>query len=347
MSEEVWQELVDLEKLRVWMDGQGLGAGPIEQPVPLAGGTQNVLLRFLRDGRPYVLRRGPRSPRVDANFTNRREARILGALAGSDVPHSALIAACSEPAILGAAFYLMEPIDGFNAVVAMPPLHAGDRAMRRRMGFALVDGALALGRVDYSKVGLSDFGKADGFLERQAPRWRAQLDSYREYEGWPGPDSIPGLEHVTDWLMRNRPAHFTPGLIHGDYHLANVMYRHDGPELAAIVDWELATLGDPLLDMGWIMATWPDPTGQTTADTVIHPWDGFPTIEELMAHYAAHTERDASHLIWYGVLGCYKLGLILEGTHARACAGLASKKTGDKLHASCVRLFQRAARWIA
>ena len=346
MSEENWRQLVDLDALRGWMDREGLGRGDIEDATPLTGGTQNVLLRFVRDGRPYVLRRSPKSPRGDGNATNRREARALAALAGGDVPHPRLIAACASEDVIGAAFYLMEPIDGFNATVALPALHASHAAIRRRMGFALVDGALSLSRVDHVKVGLADFGKADGFLERQVPRWRALLDSYHDYKEWPGPASIPGIDIVADWLTRHRPKHFTPGILHGDYHLSNVMFRNDSAELAAIVDWELCTIGDPLLDMGWIMATWPDIDGRTTSEIGITPWDGFPRIEELMAHYAANSSRDCAQLQWYGVLGCYKLGLILEGTYARACAGQAAIATGERLHKSCIKLFRRALGWL-
>jgi aminoglycoside phosphotransferase (APT) family kinase protein len=346
MSEEPWRELVDLGALRGWMDGQGLGRGALEDVTPLAGGTQNVLLRFSRDGRSYVLRRSPAHPRGDGNATNRREARVLGALAATDVPHPRLIAACSETDVIGAAFYLMEPIDGFNCTVALPALHAGDPAIRRRMGFALVDGALALSRVDHVEVGLADFGKSEGFLTRQVPRWRALLDSYHDYKEWPGPGAIPGIDLVAEWLTAHCPRTFTPGIIHGDYHLSNVMYRPDGPELAAIVDWELCTIGDPLLDMGWIMATWPDENGQTTSEIGVKPWEGFARIEDLMAHYAANSTRDCTDLRWYGVLGCYKLGLILEGTYARACAGQAAVATGDRLHRSCIKLFERALGWL-
>ena len=346
MSEENWRELVDLDALRRWMDREGLGRGDLQDVTPLAGGTQNVLLRFMRDARSYVLRRSPKSPRGDGNATNRREARVLGALASTDVPHPRLIAACASEEVIGAAFYLMEPIDGFNATVALPALHANDAAMRRRMGFALVDGALALSRVDHAKVGLADFGKSDGFLERQVPRWRALLDSYHDYKEWPGPAAIPGIDIVADWLTKHRPKTFVPGILHGDYHLSNVMYRNDSAELAAIVDWELCTIGDPLLDMGWIMATWPNEDGTTTSSIGITPWDGFARIEELMAHYATNSLRDCAQLQWYGVLGCYKLGLILEGTYARACAGQAAVATGDRLHRSCIRLFQRALGWL-
>jgi aminoglycoside phosphotransferase (APT) family kinase protein len=239
----------------------------------------------------------------------------------------------------------MEPVDGFNATVALPKLHASQPSIRRDMGYALVDGILSLGRVDHVAVGLGDFGKADGFLERQVSRWQALLESYHDYEGWPGPGEIPGIADVADWLSRNIPATFEPGLIHGDYHLANVIFKYDGAALAAIVDWELATVGDPLLDMGWIMATWPGSDGRTSGSQV-EPWDGFPRIDELMDHYRRGSERDTSKLAWYGILACYKMGLILEGTYARACAGLARPETGKRLHTSCIRLFSRALRWL-
>jgi aminoglycoside phosphotransferase (APT) family kinase protein len=337
---------VDLAVLTDFMDAQGLGAGPIEDATVLTGGTQNILLKFSRAGRSYVLRRPPPKLRGNSNETMRREARTLAALKGTDVPHPELIAACPEEVMDGAAFYLMEPIDGFNATQGLPSPHADDAAMRNRMGFALADGALALGRV--SIEGLEGLGKADGWLERQVPRWRAQFESYHEMAGWTGPDGVPGVEAVGAWLDAHRPATFRPGLIHGDYHLANVMYRFDNGDLAAIVDWELAAIGDPLLDLGWLMAMWPDPDHPEETDgTPVRPWDGFPTIAEVVAHYGRHSDRDLTHARWYGVLACYKLGIILEGTHARACAGLAPTAIGDRLHAITLRLFARASRWIA
>jgi aminoglycoside phosphotransferase (APT) family kinase protein len=346
MAAESWRDLVDLDRLAAWMDRQELGEGQIEDPQPLGGGTQNILLHFQRAGRDYVLRRPPRHPRMDGSETMRREARLLAALAGTEVPHPRLIAACPENEVLGAAFYLMEPVDGFNATTGLPPLHAGDPALRHAMGLALVDGIAALGRVDPFAVGLEGFGKLDGFLDRQVGRWRAQLESYRDYPGWPGPDSIPGIETVAAWLAAHQPKQFTPGIIHGDYHLANVLFQPDGPGLAAIVDWELATLGDPLIDLGWLLATWPDPASGRPGIAPVTPWDGFPTAEELVARYEAGSARDLSAVGWYAVLACYKLGILLEGTHARAFAGKAAKETGDRLHASTVALFERALGWI-
>jgi aminoglycoside phosphotransferase (APT) family kinase protein len=338
-------EHVDLERLSAWMDAQALPAGPVREARLLSGGTQNILLRFERGGRDFVLRRPPPHLRRNSNETMRREARVLAAIADTGVPHPRLIAACPDEDVIGAAFYLMEPIEGFNPTTGLPPLHASDPAIRRRMGFALVEGIAALGAIDYQRVGLEGFGKPEGYLERQVSRWRAQLESYGEFEGYAGPD-IPGVERVAEWLERHRPRTFQPGILHGDYHLSNVMYRPDGPELAAIVDWELSTIGDPLLDLGWVLATWPAPEGPAAGSIGIQPWEGFPVADELVSHYRDRSERDLSAIEWYAVLACYKLGIILEGTHARASAGKAPKATGDVLHATTVALFERALGWI-
>jgi len=335
--------LVDLGRLSAWMDAEGLPRGPIERPELLTGGTQNVLLRFERGGESYVLRRPPRHLRKNSNETMRREAQVLRALADSDVPHPRFVAGSRETDVLGAAFYLMRPVDGFNPAQGLPEPHASDPAMRHAMGLSLVDGIAALGRVDFRAVGLEGFGRPDGWLERQVERWRAQLESYSELEGYPGPE-IPGLDRVATWLEANRPSAWEPGILHGDYHLANVLISRTGPELAAIVDWELCTIGDPLLDLGWLLATWPDPSAPDLV--AIGSVDGLPTPDELIARYRARSSRSLDGIEWYAVLACYKLGIILEGTHARACAGKADRTTGDLLHATTVGLFERALRWI-
>lgn len=333
---------VDLRRLSDWMDGQALGTGPITDATMLAGGTQNILLRFRRAGRDFVLRRPPLKPRPGNDEVMMREARVLGALRGSGVPHPGLIAACGDTGVLGAAFYLMEPVEGFNAVAGMPGLHTGDPAIRHGMGLALVEGAAALARVDYRAVGLEDFGRPENYLGRQVARWKSQLAGYASFDGWPGPGSIPGVEEVAAWLEANRPPTFTPGIMHGDYQIANVMFRHDGPGLAAIVDWELATIGDPLVDLGWLIATWQGSGGPELPVLRVTPSDGFPSAEDMIEHYAKMSDRDLSHVEWYVILACYRLGIILEGTFARACAGKAPAKTGDFLHKTTIALFERA-----
>lgn len=332
---------VDLAILDAWMDDQGLPAGEISSLEELTGGTQNILLKFSRGGREFVLRRPPIHKRANSDETMRREARVLGALAGSEVPHPGLIAACGDEALLGAAFYLMEPVDGFNASVGLPPLHDGDAAIRRDMGFAMAEGIASLGSVDYLAVGLKGFGRPDNYLERQVSRWRHQLETYSEMEGYPGPE-IPGVERVAEWLEQNRPAEFEPGILHGDYHIANVMFRHDSGALAAIIDWELATVGDPLLDLGALFATWPDSEGNSPLGNSTGVLQGLPSASELIEHYGQRTSRDLAAIDWYGVLACYRLGIILEGTHARACSGRANRQIGDLLHATTVALFKRA-----
>lgn len=218
---------VDLGRLAGWMDGQGLGSGAIANVLRLAGGSQNVLLRFTRLGRDYVLRRPPVHLRANSNETMRREARVLGALAGSEVPHPRLIAACPDADVLGAAFYLMEPVTGFNPQNGLPASHYA-AAVQHRMGLAVVEGLAALHGLDHAALGLADFGKAEGFLERQVVRWGSQLDGYGELAGWPGAGELGDVTGVADWLEARRPAVFTPGVLHGDFHLANVMFREDG-----------------------------------------------------------------------------------------------------------------------
>lgn len=339
-------EGVDLQHLADWMDGQGLPAGDIEGVELLAGGTQNILLRFDRGGESYVLRRPPVHKRDNSDETMRREARVLAALRDSDVPHPRFIAGCPEVDVLGASFYLMQPIDGFTATTGLLDVHRSDPKVRRRMGLAMVDGIASLGAVDHEAVGLGDFGRPDGYLERQVARWMRQLEGYSALEGYPGPE-IPGLDDVARWLETNRPTSFVPGILHGDYHLANVMFERDGPELAAIVDWELSTIGDPLLDLGWMLATWPEGSGGGPGSIGVTPWEGFPDASELVRRYAEQSTRGVDAIAWYEVLACYKLGIILEGTHARAAAGKASKEMGDLLHATTLGLFARAVSRIA
>ncbi|MGW5415521.1 phosphotransferase family protein [Actinomadura geliboluensis] len=349
--EQIDRALVDFAVLAGWMDDRGLPGGPFEDVAPLAGGTQNTLIRFRRGGRDYVLRRGPAHLRARTNDVLRREARVLGALDGTDVPAPRLIAACPDESVMGGAvFYLMTPVEGFNASVTLPALHAGDASVRREMGLNAARALSALGAVDHEAAGLGDFGKPEGFLERQVGRWMSELDSYSALDGYPGPD-IPGLDDVARWLEEHRPKVWRPGILHGDYHLANLMYSFDGPEVAAIVDWEMCTIGDPLLDLGWLLATWPDRDDQSAALAgPLGEAGGLPAADELVATYAERADavagRDLSSITWYAVLACFKLGIVLEGTHARAFAGKAPKETGDLLHAITLGLFRRAQGFI-
>lgn len=327
------------------MDDHGIASGPIRNAERLPGGTQNLLIRFERGNNHYVLRRPSLNPRPEAARTMEREAIVLRALAPTDVPHPRFIAECEDPSVLGARFYLVEAVDGFNAAIKLPPEQAAQPALRHKMGLSLVDGLVRLAKVDIDEVGLASFGKIQGFLERQVPRWAGQLESYNQFAGWSPSPELSEVAILGDWLEANRPAALVPGLMHGDYHIGNVLFRDDC-SLAAIVDWELTALGDPLLDLGRLLATWPDEAGEGPLSLKVEPWQGFPTRDELVAAYAEGTKRHMGDLLWFEILSCYKLSIILEGTYARAAAGLADRETGERLHLSALALIRRGLDWL-
>jgi aminoglycoside phosphotransferase (APT) family kinase protein len=340
--------VIDVGALSTWMDDRGLGGGPLSDAVEIGGGTQNVMLRFTRGDREYVLRRGPRHLRPTSNDALRSEIRVLHALSDTQVPHPRLIAACTDLDVLGGAvFYLMQPVAGFNAAAELPRLHAASAAIRKNMGIELIDALATLGQVDHHAVGLGDLGRPQHFLERQVPRWLRELDSYSAFGEYPGP-VFPRVTVVADWLERNRPTSFAPGLMHGDFHLANVMFSLSGPQVAAIVDWEMCTVGDPLLDLGWVLATWPaGGEADDIFDSPLAQAGGLPTTTQLVKRYAERSGRDLSAINWYAVLACFKLAIILEGTYARSCAGQAPRPVGERLHGLAMYLFERAHKLIA
>src|ERR1700691_6391100 len=241
--------MLDALVLGRWLDGNA-APGDGEEPVieQLSGGSQNTLYLIHRGDHRMVLRMpGPRAhaARIDGLL---REIRLVRALSGTDVPHAALMAADETGTVLGMPFYVMQAIDGWS------PMDGGWRApfdtdlqARRGLAFELVDGAAKLGRVDWRGQGLDGFGRPDGFHDRQVDRWLKFLDAYTVRD-------LPGLDEASDWLRRNRPAHYTPGIMHGDYQFANVMFAHGEPaRLARIGGWGRQRGGNPPLDLGWCL----------------------------------------------------------------------------------------------
>lgn len=333
-------EGVDAGELTAWMDRQGIGEGPLTGLTVLGGGTQNVLVRFSRGDLNLVLRRPPVRPGAEAETTMVREARVLDLLRGSDVPHPELVAACDDPTVLGASFYLMRAVDGFNPTVTPP--YPGDAAAQHRLGLAMADTLAALARVDVR--GAQDLGRPDGWLERQVPRWRRQLDSYTELPGYPGAD-LDGVDDTGAWLEAHRPVESVTGLVHGDFHFANVVAHPDRPDVAAALDWELATLGDPLLDLAHLLVTWPG-TGPG-AITELPDAPGLPSQDEVIDRYAHRTGRDLTDLGWFRVLACYRMTVLLEGSNARAAAGRAPVEVGRICHRMAETLLYQARELIA
>jgi aminoglycoside phosphotransferase (APT) family kinase protein len=338
-------DLHDLHRVLSWIERQGLPHSELSAAAPVGGGTQNVMIRFTCGGRAYVLRRGPRHLRDTTNAALSREIEILGALASTAVPHPRLIASCTDVSVLGdSVFYVMEPVDGVNAFVEISDLHRTDAEVRRQIGFELVDALVALGEIDPVTVGLDHIGRPDGFLGRQVDRWLSELDGY--YSSGTYERGLPGVGEIATWLHEHQPTTNDPGLMHGDFHLGNVMIEPDGPRVAAIVDWEMCTVGDPLLDLGWLLATWQQADGSDLSDSKLAAAGGLATTDELIAHYSSRSTRDLGSLTWYRVLACFKLGVLLEGTYARSLGGQAPKELGRWMHTRAIRLFRQAHQLI-
>ena len=314
--------MLDADVLGRWLDANDApGAGEDTFLEQLSGGSQNTLYLIHRGDHRMVLRMpGARADaaRIDGLL---REIRLVRALGGTDVPHAELIAANDAGDLLGMPFYVMQAIDGWS------PIDGGweapfdeDLEARRGLAFELVEGAAKLGRVDWQAQGLDGFGRPDGFHARQVDRWLAFLDSYKVRE-------LPGLDDAADWLRRNRPARYTPGIMHGDYQFANVMYHHGAPaRLAAIVDWEMTTVGDPLLDLAWALLGYDgeNPKG----DGFYLDMRGMPRRSELLAHYEKVSGLSTENIDYYLVLANWKLGIVLEKTYA---AGVRTGKVDAKI----------------
>jgi aminoglycoside phosphotransferase (APT) family kinase protein len=308
--------VIDVDRLATWMDGEGLpGKGePIEHRF-VSGGTQNEIYEIRRGDLHGALRippPGAPAPRDDGIV---REWRIIEALGGTDVPHTPAIAVCTDPAVLGRTFYLMGYVDGWSPMDrpgGWPPPFDADVEARRGLAFALVDGIALLSKVDWRARGLGDLGRPDGFHERQVDRWTAFLDRIK------GRD-LPGFDDAAGWLRAHRPLDYVPGIMHGDYQFANVMFRDGAPaRLAAIVDWEMGTVGDPKLDLAWVVHGWPEDTSAPDGFASYVDMTGMPSRSEVLARYAEVSGRQVDDIDYYVVLAKWKLGVVLEQGFQRA-----------------------------
>lgn len=326
--------LADAPRLTAWLDANipELGDGPL-QIEQLHGGTSNVILTLNRGGKDMVLRRPPAVPPPGSEKGVLREARVLTALNGTTVPHPHCYGACADPRVIGAPFYVMERVAGWAAELR------GEKIYNRTpfdtapseygIAYAMVDGLVALANVDYKAVGLEDFGRADGFLERQVDRWESQLNSYPRLYGYTYRD-IPGFAYARDWLRANIPDDFRAGIIHGDVGTPNALFAFDRPaRLTALIDWELSTIGDPLIDLAWFTNKLRDEERPDEIEAgALYNVANFPTRQELARYYAAGTGRDLSNFDYYCVLALYKGGCILEYKVAQSAAGMLSPESG-------------------
>jgi len=338
--------LLNWEKLHAWMAAQDLpGHGPVSAVQRLTGGTQNNLFLMTRGDARFVLRRPPLHPRTNSNATMLREARVLRALAGSAVPHPRFLAVCEDTGVIGVCFYIMAPLDGFSPRGPLPGRYATERNWRRQMGVEFVQAAAALAGVDHQAAGLADFGKPDHWHARQVDRWRSQLEGYLQLPGYRSV-LLPHVDEVCRWLGNNVPADQRIGIIHGDFQFTNVMFYFDKPQIVGLIDWELSTLGDPVLDLCWALARWVEPGDPDGEAPFLEPWDGFSSRADLVKLYGELTGRDMSAIVWYQTLACYKMGCVFEGTYARALSGQAPMDTGERLHRSSVWQLRKARQLI-
>ena len=308
---------LDTARLAEWMDGAALpGKGEPLTARFLSGGTQNVIFELVRGDARCVIRMPPPGAPPDRDKGILREWRIIEALDGTDVPHTKAIGVCDDPGVLGRPFYLMGFVDGWSPMDQhgeWPEPFNTDLDTRPGLSYQLAEGIALLSKVDWQAKGLSDLGRPDGFHERQVDRWIGFLERIKKRE-------LPGLDVATGWLKAHKPLDFIPGLMHGDYQFANVMYRHGAPaQLAAIVDWEMGTVGDPKLDLGWMVQSWPEDTRNPEDGEMSYvDMRGMPSREQVVAHYAEVSGRQVDDLDYYLVLAKWKLAIVLEQGFQRA-----------------------------
>lgn len=304
---------LDEASLVAWLDRQGLGSGPLRTRY-LSGGSQNDIWVLSRDDWESVIRIPPPTAPVDRDKGILREWRIIEALDGTDVPHTKAVAVCEDLSVLGRTFYLMGVVDGWSAMDQLgtwPEPFESDLSTRPGLAYELIDAIAELSKVDWQAKGLADLGRPEGFHERQVERWTRFLDRIKGRE-------LPGFAEATAWLGAHKPLDFVPGLMHGDYQFANVMFEHGAPaKMAAIVDWEMGTVGDPKLDLAWVVNTWPEDTSTGEGSSYVSIV-GMPGRTELVERWGRAAGRQVDDMDYYCVLAKWKLAIVLEQGFQRA-----------------------------
>ncbi|MFD8994105.1 phosphotransferase family protein [Streptomyces abikoensis] len=305
---------LDPQRLRGYLERErpGLTAGPLEAEL-IEGGRSN-LTYAVRDGSggAWVVRRPPLGHVLATAHDMAREHRVISALRDTPVPVPEALLLCEDEEVLGAPFYVMELVPG-TPYRTVEQLAAIGPARTRQVALALVDTLVELHAVDPAAVGLGDFGRPEGFLERQLRRWGTQLEASRSRE-------LPGIDELRATLTKALPDSPAPTVTHGDYRLDNVLVGADDT-VRAVLDWEMSTLGDPFTDLGLLVMYGeqrPVP-GSPVAATGSAP--GHPDPAELVERYAARSGRDVSALPWYTAFAYFKLAVILEGIHYRHALG--------------------------
>ena len=310
---------VDEARVVPWLEANVAGfEGPATFAL-IAGGHSNLTYRVTdANGVKYVLRRPPLGHVLATAHDMGREHKIISALGPTPVPVPPALGYCDDLTVNDAPFYVMGFVEGTIIRDANIAKTAFTTEQRRRAGESLIDVMAALHAVDVDAVGLGDLGRKEGYIERQLKRWFKQVKGSQELTK----RELPDVDFVHEWLEKHVPEQGTAGIVHGDYRLDNCMIGVDGT-IAAVLDWELCTLGDTMADVGLLTVYWNDPDDAAasllTAPTMV---DGFPRRAELLARYAEVSGRDVSNVDYYTAFGYWKLACIVEGVYARYQAGV-------------------------
>lgn len=331
------EDALDTKRVGEWLDTALPGASAVAKITQIQGGASNLIYRVERGGQTFALRRPPAVKNDPTSNTIRRELKLLKGLSKSAIPHPRLIAACEDTDVIGVPFALLQWVDGFTP---RNPLPAGFDTpdAKRAMAEQLIDGLVPVCLANWQAMGLEGFGKPENFLVRQVDRWLGQLERARSRD-------MPGLDTLCEWLRANTPATQRITLIHGDYQFINVMFAHgEPPKLAAIIDWESATIGDPLLDLGWVLAGWQE-EGELPSHATYIDWEGFPTRKEMAIRYAHRTSLKITDLNFYMALALFKLAVIMEGWYFSYKNGKSDHPSHKEMETVVPGMLARAARF--
>jgi aminoglycoside phosphotransferase (APT) family kinase protein len=331
------------DRLREYLDAR-LGDSVDLTVEPMVGGGSCDVYALTRGTDRWVLRQAPPHRSSATAHDVLREFRFLDAVKDQPVRIARPVLACDDPDVFGAPFYLMARVDGVPVRSTIPEAWTTRPDEQPRALEELVDALAAIHAVDWEACALGEFAHEGPYLERQIGRWLSQLESY-------GGRELPAAVTVGQWLADTLPPDQAPALAHGDYKLDNVLFATSAPpELLAVVDWEMASIGDPLVDLAWAMIFHPGPDGTMPLGMASEPrFDRtrLPSIADLVARYGERTGRDVSRIDWYDVFSRWKLAIVLEGSYAKFLRGESKKpvhelfgKQADTLLASALALAE-------
>jgi aminoglycoside phosphotransferase (APT) family kinase protein len=305
---------IDIPKVTTWLSNHVEGAVAPFQFDIIAGGRSNLTFTVTdASGHKFVLRRPPTGSVLATAHDMEREHRIISAVGLTGVPVPETLAVCRDIEVNDAPFYVMAYVDG---VVLDSPERAEPMSpeLRRAAGEHLIDVLADLHEVDIDSIGLGDLARREGYIERQVKRWTTQWEKSKTRE-------LPAIDEVAQRLARNLPEQVGVSIAHGDYRFGTLLVNPGTGRIAAVLDWELCTLGDPLADVGYVGVYWSDPGEEQLRANDPTGIDGFPTYDELVERYANRTGRDMSNIGYYRAFGAWRLAVISEGVYARYLHG--------------------------